>query len=362
MADDPGKILEQKIAVYLATIALALKNFAEAITEALGNAETAITEYRESTQVPPAPDNVLGKNGMFIHGAWSNTGRWSKSQLQIFKDSGVDHFRVGVFWQYGEPQKGQWNETYLSTIKALVADIKALDMTCYFDIIHMYKSGGVEQGIPAWAKTEVNATACVTKHAWAWIQKIATMFKDEVAVQGIDINEPDDWQSANNVLRMHDFAIRALRQISPRLIYFLEPSYGNGDPTNGDPAIVSNWSNVVVSIHCYFVGWVSGKAVYAYDGTTGWTNRDATQISQWIGTRLAWAKRAGVPLHIGEFGIGLEATGRDAWIQAMNKIQNDLGIALTWWEGRTGSGDRLSAMNQSYQVYPHIKNYWLQAA
>lgn len=294
---------------------------------------------------------------MFIHGAWSGSsgwnGRWSRDQLKKFTDAGFTHFRVGVFWQHVEPNKGQFNETYLKTIDSLVADIQSLGAWAYFDIVHLYTSNGVEQGVPSWAQTESTGMADIVKHGWGYLRMLATRYKGNPTVRGFDVNEPDNWQVPNDALRFHNTIIGWIREIDPNRTYYLEPVYGNGDPNKWDPALLTHRTNVILSVHDYFMGWKDGKEVFGYDGTTGYVGSYA-DMEKWFLTRKSFADKLGIPIQIGEFGIGDGAARRDEWIADKVRLIDKYSLGSTWWEARTGSADRLSAMDKNYVIKPHV--------
>jgi|tagenome__1003787_1003787.scaffolds.fasta_scaffold20988624_5 hypothetical protein len=209
--------------------------------------------------------------------------------------------------------------------------------------------------VPSWARAG-DSVATVEASALPYVRKLAARYADDPVVAAYDpVNEPHRWPiDQNAVLRMYNRIIGAIREVAPKKVVLVEPSYGDSSlaPDCADLRNLTYRRDVVVSIHDYYAGGdqdgfgdgcrQAGR--YAYDGRTGYEPHAPADLRAHLAAYLDVLARAGLRLEVGEFGMGVSAPGQARWVRDSVRLFDELGLSRAWWEYRTqADAGRLSA-------------------
>jgi hypothetical protein len=176
---------------------------------------------------------------------------------------------------------------------------------------------------------------------------LAGRYRDEPAVAAYDlVNEPYRFPiDQNSVLRAYDQLFGQVREVDPDKIVLIEPTYGDTSVAGalGDFSNLKRRTNVVYSLHDYFAGGDDDgyaadgqqKGNYAWDGVTGYPAPDPAALEAHLRVHVDKLRAAGIPLWIGEFGIGAGVVGHDRWIADKVALFKRYGLGRAWWEYRT---------------------------
>ncbi len=297
-------------------------------------------------------------NGLNISPVWSGTpGRtFDRDRYEAIATKGFNSVRFVLYWSDFEPQRGRFDETSVTTLDTAVARAKAAGLYVVLDMIHLFGDKGLDT-VPAWARSG-DSVASVQSNASGYLRMLAERFRDEPAVAAYDpVSEPRRWPiDQNAVLRMYDRLIRAIRQVDPDKIVMVEPTYGDTSIADGcaDLSNLTFRENVVFSIHVFFAGGHStGHGAdcrqvgrYGWDGETGYDVADAAALRAHLRTYLDTLTPEGIPVYVGEWGMGEPAANRDAWIRAMNALFEEYGLSRAWWQYSPGrNGQAFGATN-----------------
>ena len=187
----------------------------------------------------------------------------------------------------------------------------------------------------------------VVTNGGGYLRMLAGRYRDEAAVAAYDlVNEPYRFPiDQNSVLRAYDQLIGQVREVDPDKIVLIEPTYGDTSVAGAlaDFSNLKRRTNVVYSLHDYFAGGDDDgytadgrqKGNYAWDGVTGYPAPDPGALEAHLRVHVDKLRAAGIPLWIGEFGIGAEVAGHDRWIADKVALFKRYGLGRAWWEYRT---------------------------
>jgi endoglycosylceramidase len=294
--------------------------------------------------------------GVNVVAVWGpGAGRsWDRSHYRAIARHGFNSVRLVLAWDELEPERGRFADARLATLDRAIADAGAAGLHVVLDMVHLAGPGGM-RSVPRWAQVG-DSVATVEASALPYVRNLAARYADDPVVAAYDpVNEPHRWPiDQNAVLRMYDRIIAAIRQVAPRKIVFVEPSYGDSSlgPGCADLANLTYRRDIVVSIHDYFAGGdhagfgegcrQAGR--YAYDGRTGYEPPAPAELRAHLRAYLDVLAPAGLPLEVGEFGMGVTAPGQRRWVRDSVRLFDELGLSRAWWEYRTrANAGRLSA-------------------
>ncbi|MEA2250677.1 MAG: endoglycosylceramidase [Solirubrobacteraceae bacterium] len=270
---------------------------------------------------------------------------WPRSRYDQIRAKGFTAVRFVLYWDVMEPAPGRFDRTSLATLDTAVARAKAAGLRVILDEVHLWGSGGF-QDVPRWARRG-DSVSTVKANAGPYLARLAKRYRDEPAVVAYDlVNEPHRFPiDQNAVLRAYDALIARVRAVDPRKIVLIEPTYGDTSIAGklANFANLRHRANVVWSIHDYFAGGSAtgygpdGRQVgdYTFDGTAGYPTPDPAALQAHLQVNLAKLRQVGLPLWIGEFGIGDGAPNHDRWIADQTAIFDRLGLGRAWWEYHT---------------------------
>jgi hypothetical protein len=272
---------------------------------------------------------------------------WSLDSYRRMRAVGFNVVRLVLYWDDFEPRRGEWDQPSLSALDTAVARASAAGLYVMLDMIHLSGPGGLDH-VPTWARTG-DSVAAVEHNGAGYLGMLARRYRDEAAVAAYDpVNELHRWpldQAA--VLRAYRQVIGQIRAVDPERIILVQPAYGDTSVA-GDLAQLSDLGgggNLVWSLHDYFAGGDDDgydrdgaqAGAYTWDGRTGYRVPDATALERHLLVHLETARAAGLPMWIGEFGIGEWAVNHDRWIQDQVRLFDRYGLGRAWWQ-YAGSG------------------------
>ncbi|MER7083686.1 endoglycosylceramidase [Saccharopolyspora kobensis] len=348
---------------------------------------TATTTAHAADNPPPLTD--LDGNPLIPHGF--NNGHSSKdspdampwttpADIAAEADKiGSNSVRLLIYWSKVEPEPGRYDEAYLDQVTELVGAYDRADMHVVLDM-HQDIWGpavtgtGRNGGAPAWASHFDGLPASLQDpwpltylqpgvmrafdHFWgttgkhpelaehftaAWAH-VAQRFADDDRVLGYDLfNEPwggsVPWPFFEKDLLgpLYQRTIDAIREVDPDHWIFVEPqAFGVNqaliasslpeltDPRPGRPRLA-------YAPHLYPLLLDSGQA---YTGVT----RAITQetMRKWFADNTATARRLGMPMVIGEFGLDATREGSLDYVDDVLAMAEQAGVGWWYWSNDPG--------------------------
>ena len=249
---------------------------------------------------------------------------------------GFTGVRLVAPWRWFEPERGRF--VNLEMLDTAIARAKAAGLYVVLDPLH--------DTPPDWTAGSDHVSR-VLDGSQAWLKLLAQRYRDEPAVVAYDlVNEPDT-RDRNRMLDMYSTIIGWLREVDPDRIAVVENPWGSMSMAPGfaDERHLTHRRNVVYSYHDYYAGDRDRATISAgfdahglplpgatVDGSTGYPELgDAADHAAQLGAHMEFARRADVPLWIGEFGISFEATNAREWIADKLALFRRTGVGYTWW-------------------------------
>jgi hypothetical protein len=287
---------------------------------------------------------------------------WPAERYAQIRAKGFTAVRFVLYWDVMEPARGAFDARSFATLDTAVQRARAAGLRIVLDVVHLWGPKGFAD-VPAWARTGDSVTT-VRTNAGPYLQRIATRYRGEPAVAAYDlVNEfhrfPID---QNGVLRAYDALIGQVRRVDPAKIVMVEPTYGDSSIAGrlADFANLTHRRNVVWSVHDYFAGGdddgyaADGREAgrYTFDGRTGYPRPDPAALRAHLLVQLRKTRAAGIPMWVGEFGIGDGVAGHDRWIADQTALFARYGLGRAWWEYHTDGP--LSATTAAFAWKPWV--------
>ncbi len=288
-----------------------------------------------------------------------STWTYSKERYATLKAAGFNSVRMPLDWDDFETSQGVFDAGSLATLDATIANAKAAGLYVILDPIHL-KDGDRLRGVPAWAKSKGGDSVQIVKRdGKAWIERIATRYGSEPNVIAVDlVNEAknDDALDQNRMIDMYNVLITAYRAKDPDKILILESQGGDSSVAGANFSRLVTKTNIVWSFHHYFAGgeddgynangWVTGHQTW--DGTSGYPTPNRQQLEKHLTVTRDILKANGLPLYIGEYGIGEGATNYVQWWTDMAYVLKKHNISRSAWEWH--SNGTMSITNGDYTM------------
>jgi Cellulase (glycosyl hydrolase family 5) len=301
-------------------------------------------------------------HGVNMIPVWRNqpTRTWTQWHYLQIARKGFNAVRFVLYWDVFEPRPGEYDQTSLRTLDTAIARAKAAGLYVILDEIHLWGPGGMNY-VPRWARAG-DSVDTVRANGSAYLRLLGHRYRNNAAVAAFDLvsefyRQPID---QNAVLRTYDSLITQVRRVDPRKIILIEPTYGDssvaGSLANfGD---LTNRANVVWSIHDFFAGGdddgynANGGQIgdYTWNGTTGYTHPNRNALASHLLVQLRVVQRVGLPMWIGEFGIGADTVNHDKWIADQLALFRRYGLGWAWWG--YGTSDRFNLTGRGYSWKP----------
>lgn len=314
-------------------------------------------------QVVTDGTRFVDRNGRTVDLRGVNVHSLEPAVYERAHEIGANFIRVTVPWDQFEPLPPSggvrnFDETRLEALDALVQYCARYDIQVLLDM-HQYgwspyfshlQSGGRANGIPNWfyegrrfpATDEGRHLAQARFYGdprgielySGYATMLAERYRHSPNVLGYEIlNEPPTgvmprkpWVAAR-ILRWQGRIIDAIRKVDPvRTVFFMVPP--RIDLRHVDLGPLGTSGGYAFDFHDYYAG-------------TGERGRTTLQGGSYEGTRFAQhahlepavqaAKRWGVPMIVGEWGIFADAPGADEYQRQMVSLFQSLGVGWARW-------------------------------
>ncbi len=291
----------------------------------------------------------------------SNAQRYTQSQLSTIALKGFDHIRVPLDWYSFEVANGVYDADKLAALDLHIDTAAAVGLDVILDPIHLKSDESANfWGVPAWAWGDVNPDRTkvfdeLTEHALPYLKMMTERYCDNSTVIAIDlVNEPREPNRGSldarnrELVAMYGTWLDELRLIDPNKPFLLEPFYGGASISGDILNSLSQYENVIWSMHDYYAGEGSPQDGYSNGGyasvsprTESWNssgiypknNRTSARegMSSHISVHRNAAASAGIPTHVGEYGIPIGWNGRTQFHCDKTLTYNSLAVPRTAW-------------------------------
>jgi len=305
------------------------------------------------------PANLFGVN---VRNVYNDLNTYTQTQFDAINSKGFDCIRIVMDWEDFETSNGVFSNTKFNDLDVIINRAEQAGLAVILDPLHI--DGSTLRGIPQWAWNPVTPAANkvwdeLTVHALQYLTHVTKRYCDNQSVIAIDlVNEPREPSGIAGLPTRVDMLvslyvdwINTLRLHDPNKIFLVEPFYGC-TRINSDALLpLGELRNVVWSLHDYYAGEASNSDGYNSSGYRE-DNPSGHDTDQWdstgsypkvsrstsiidmtahINVHLIAADAAGVPMHIGEFGIPYQWTGKENFMCDKRSIYTDLNLPVTAW-------------------------------
>lgn len=289
---------------------------------------------------------------------------WTQWHYNQIAQRGFNAVRFVLYWDIFEPRPGRFDLTSLKTLDTAISRAKAAGLYVILDEIHLWGPGGMS-AVPGWAKTG-DSVSSVQTNGGGYLKLIARRYRANAAVAGFDLvsefyRNPVD---QNAVLRAYDLLITQVRSVDPRKIVLIEPTFGDSSVAGSQANFgnLINRTNVVWSIHDFFAGGdddgysADGGQTgdYTWNGTTGYADLNPRELGNHLLVQLATVQQVGLPMWIGEFGIGAGTVNHDRWIADQVALFSQYHLGWSWWGYGTGNRFNLTGHRYAWKPWTHL--------
>jgi hypothetical protein len=288
------------------------------------------------------PRSLIGPN---LQPVWSprDPGTWPQRVYDSISAKGFTAVRFVLFWDDFEPQQGDWNETAFTTLTIALGRARSAGLYVLLDCVHLYGGPDGQSRVPRWARRADGMDAVAT-NGLGFLRQIASRYGDDDAVAAYDpVNEPARSPlNHRTVLADYTRIVDAIRAEDPVTSIIIEPTYGDASVPVADFSAFrpASRAHLIWSIHDYYVGGAgtgyepdgASPSPGAADGTTGYDPANRADLAARLQVQLDLAAKVGMPLWIGEFGIGQNAPGHDEFIRDKIALYRAEGVGFAWWE------------------------------
>lgn len=265
---------------------------------------------------------------------------WAPWHYTQIARKGFNAVRFVLYWDLFEPRRNHFDDTSLATLDTAIARAKSAGLYVILDEIHLWGPGGMND-VPRWARRG-DSVSTIAANAGRYLKVLARRYRSDPAVAALDLvsefyRQPID---QNSVLLVYDRLIAAVRTVDPSQIVLIEPTYGDSSVAGSlaNFANLTDRANVVWSIHDFFAGGDdigysadgSQAGQYTWNGRTGYAG-DRQELRNHLLVQLGALARVGLPLWIGEFGIGAGTVNHDRWIADQVALFTHYHLGWAWW-------------------------------
>ncbi len=277
---------------------------------------------------------LRGANYMGMEFGWFGH---SEENFERMRSWGFNVVRLPIAWSYVEPEEGHYDDSYLATVDTVISWCRENGLYVILDM-HQWNWAPMFEGngLPDWAVEQYSdqdqakfgffTNATIQGKFFDMWRHVANRYKNESTIFAYDIfNEPNvDYRLMSEesllgrLLNFYQGAADHIREVDTKHAVMIEPPWGGG---------VSDWSiindpNLVLSTHLYTEGTADG--VTGYDG-------NSTTLEQDFLVSYDFSVVWGVPLIIGEFGVGSAATKAHEWARDYMSIFDKYVVGACWW-------------------------------
>ena len=265
---------------------------------------------------------------------------WAQSDYDAIASRGFTGVRFLLTWSAFEPEPGRFR--HLEQIDEAVR--RARNAGLYVVMLNMIIDPW--NSPPEWAAGS-DKLEQIARSGKAWTQELARRYENEDAVAAYDLAAELPSNDQNRNLVLYDKLISWVRQVDTEKIVITTAGWGNNEmsPARVDPAPLADEENVVHSFHDYYAGDGNpDSASVGYNeygmnagnqishGDSGYPEPDDEEdFAAQLAHHAAYARRAGVALWIGEYGISPAAENADRWVAQKAELYDRHGIGRAWW-------------------------------
>jgi hypothetical protein len=192
-----------------------------------------------------------------------------------------------------EARPGQWLEDGFAQLDRVVGACEKHGVYVLLDLHGAPGGQSAEHHTGVVGKNELWSSAQDQERTIAIWRELARRYRGRTVIAGYDLlNEPMGAPSVAALLDLYDRIYRAIREVDPATLIFLEDGYKGWE--NMPPPADRRWQGVVYSPHFYpryWNGWFTSEK--DYEGLVG-------QLWRWRDDQL---KRLKVPVVVGEFSV-----------------------------------------------------------
>jgi hypothetical protein len=270
----------------------------------------------------------------------SPTSGFDADDYRSIRAKGFNAVRFLLPWAVFEPEPGRFQ--YLEELDRSVR--LARDAGLYVVMLNIIVDEW--NSPPAWA-TGRDKIEQIATGAQAWTQELARRYRGEHAVAAYDLAAELPSTNQNRLLRVYDRMISWVRAIDPDKILITTAGWGNSDmsPRRANAALIAGHENVVHSFHDYYAGdgnagsvsvGYDGRGMNAgnqtWDGIGGYPQPgDQADFAAQLEHQAEYARRAGVPLWVSEYGVNPEAPNAQEWVAQKTELYDRYGLSRAWW-------------------------------
>ena len=279
-------------------------------------------------------------NGVNLFPVFDGSITWQQSDYDDIAAKGFTAVRFLLTWDSFEREPGRFQHLELLDQAVRQARNAGLYVVMLNIIVDQWNSP------PAWAEGR-DKLEQISTGARAWTQELARRYRDEDAVAAYDLAAELPSVDQDRVLDTYGQLISWAREIDRDKVLITTAGWGNSEMAAGkvDPNRLGDRTNVVHSFHDYYAGdGDPGRASIGYnefgmnagnqvwDGVSGYPEPgDAEDFAAQVEHHSAYARRAGIPLWIGEYGINPALENADDWVAQKTQLYDRLGLGRTWW-------------------------------
>jgi len=299
--------------------------------------------------------------GLELHPAFYNQ---SLEDFDIMASWGFNLVRLPIDWSWVEPEPGVYNQSYIDQIRRVISMANRYGIYVVIDMHQLHWSpvfyvwggdnGLCGDGLPSWAVPYQAQTKAAEEKdkAYFWSNAtveeefasmwgyVASQFANDSGVLGYDLfNEPTtptnwtDQEMYQNMARVYDMAISAIRKVDTRHVIFFESTdYDSAGDVGLMPEPYDPYHELALEVHDYYTTFVSNAVEGPFKPSGG------------LAAAISASEEWGIPLWAGEFGddpnyqlVRMPVTAFDSY-----------GLSWcywtyfwAWWQGYTfdGAGD-----------------------
>ena len=333
---------------------------------------------RDGAIVDEDGDRVLLR-GMNAFGEIETGSGITRAELDRMADAGFNVVRLVVHWDTLEPEapvdgRHNYRQDALEAIDASIDRARDAGLYVVLSPVHLFKLspafGG--RGIPAWvyqqrgydlarAEREVATDSFMHENLYALLRLLAKRYADDPVVAAIDpVNEPPT-APQDAILDWYREIAGVVRSAAPETMILVEPRFGDHNMSTVDLRRLGDRTNLVLSPHFYYAGGAgdgygpdgSKNGKYLFDGKATYHRGSEKDLEAHLERSTKAAKAAGMPVWIGEFGVGVETEGAREYLEDMTAVMARQGVGWAFWVHR--SNDSFSATGNDGAYRPVVE-------
>lgn len=302
----------------------------------------------------------------------------SAEDFERIRDLGFNVVRLVAQWHELEPdppsgEERRYDEEAVRRIDEAIEAAREAGLYSVLDPVHLFGLSPAfdGRGVPAWvyddrglsletAAAGIAQDEVLREHLDALLRWLAERYGDEPAVAALDpVNEPPS-APASEIVDWYGHMADVVHDVAPDLIVMVEPRFGDHDMTLAGLERLEGRDNLVLSPHFYYGGGSgngygeNGDKVgsYVFDGRTPYWGGASDELAAHLGQSLDAAAEAGMPVWIGEFGIGVDEEGAETYLEELTRLFADEKLGWAYWIYDSPDDDRFNLVQEDGNLHP----------